>query len=71
MEFVLVKDEISYAICYIVIPIFIHSSLRGTPLREDQTRRSHNIVFRRAECDWVTHWNSGTARGMYEQNQVG
>ena len=43
---------------------------RGTPLLVDKTRRSHNIVFRRAECDWVNHWNSGTARGMYERNQV-
>lgn len=42
---------------------------RGTPLFPGATRRTHNLVYKKAGCDWVNHWNTGIARRMYEQNQ--
>ncbi len=43
---------------------------RGTPVIPGQHRRVHNLVYRRAGCDWINSWNAGAARHMYTLNQT-
>ena len=38
---------------------------RGTPVKPGQMRIVQNLVFRRADVEWITTWNQGFARSMY------
>jgi len=38
---------------------------RGTPLIEGKTRWAMNMVFKKPNTDWFTHWHEGWARHMY------
>ena len=40
---------------------------RGTPVNLGQVRRVINLGYRRESCDWLTTWNSGWARNMYDE----
>ena len=55
---------------YCFVTLHFCRIIRGAPVLPGATRRSHNIVYRRKECEWVNNWSSGVARRMYEQNQV-
>ena len=39
---------------------------RGTPVNPGAVRRVQNIGFRRHDCEWVTTWNPGWVREMYD-----
>jgi hypothetical protein len=43
---------------------------RGTPLFEGQVRRTHNLVYKKADCEWHNSWNAGCAKDMYTRRQV-
>jgi hypothetical protein len=43
---------------------------RGTPVIEGKRRRVHNLLFKKAGCDWITMWNAGAARHMYTLSQT-
>jgi len=44
---------------------------RGTSLKAvDSLRVVLNLSFRRADCDWFSHWNPGWARWMYSREQI-
>ena len=40
---------------------------RGTPVNIGQVRRAMNLAYRRESCDWLTTWNPGWARNMYDE----
>ena len=40
---------------------------RGTPVNLGQVRRVINLAYRRESCDWLTTWNPGWARNMYDK----
>mmetsp|Transcript_87745 Transcript_87745/g.171616 ORF Transcript_87745/g.171616 Transcript_87745/m.171616 type:complete len:358 (+) Transcript_87745:91-1164(+) len=42
---------------------------RGTPLLAGAERFVQNLVFKKAQCDWVNNWNRGTAYSMYSRDQ--
>ena len=42
---------------------------RGTPLVPGKIRRVQNLGFKRADCDWVTTWNPGWVRSMYDKGR--
>ena len=42
---------------------------RGTPLIPGSERFVMNLVFKRTGCDWLNHWNRGTAYSMYSRTQ--
>lgn len=43
---------------------------RGTSLKEGSIRLVINLSYRRADCDWFQHWNTGWARHMYSPEQT-
>ena len=43
---------------------------RGTPVTHGKVRYVHNLVYKKAHCDWITSWNNGAARSMYSLNQT-
>ncbi len=38
---------------------------RGTPVNFGKVRRVINLAYRRESCDWLTNWNPGWAKNMY------
>ena len=40
---------------------------RGTPVNIGMVRRAMNLAYRRESCDWLTTWNPGWARNMYDK----
>lgn len=40
---------------------------RGTPVNLGKVRRVMNLAYRRESCDWLTNWNIGWARNMYDE----
>jgi hypothetical protein len=42
---------------------------RGTPIKPYKFRRVQNLGFRKAQCEWITTWNSGWIRKMYSNGQ--
>lgn len=43
---------------------------RGTPVKPKMTRRVHNLMYKRAGCDFINSWNAGCAKDMYTRTQV-
>ena len=42
---------------------------RGTPLLPGKVRRVLNLGFRKASSEWVTTWNQGWVRAMYDKEK--
>ena len=41
---------------------------RGTPVNFGKVRRVINLAYRRESCDWLTTWNPGWAKNMYNED---
>ncbi len=41
---------------------------RGRPVNAGEVRYTQNMAWRKSSCEWITHWNSGVARKMYEKD---
>eukprot|EP01121_Diplochlamys_sp_Union-15-3_P001674 TRINITY_DN11453_c0_g1_i1.p1 TRINITY_DN11453_c0_g1~~TRINITY_DN11453_c0_g1_i1.p1 ORF type:complete len:351 (+),score=67.33 TRINITY_DN11453_c0_g1_i1:43-1095(+) len=43
---------------------------RGNPVAPSTVRYAHNLVFRRADRDWINNWNAGWATKMYQTTMI-